>query len=215
MDQTRMNPHRRAMPVQARSAATVEMILATARTLLAERGLPSFNTNAVARAAKVNVATLYHYFPHKNAILRELFDRDERERSAYLESRLEDLATTDDLAGVIHDVAATLHRVRGEQSAGPALRRACRAVPELMDAEEAVNAAVGERLAAALARRFPRLGPVRLGIAGRIMVEVTGALLDFAGFQPGAGEGVVAELETVLRGYMAELAAANDALAAD
>ena len=72
---------RRAMPVQQRSAVTVEAILSASAELLVREGLPGFNTNAVAKVAGINVATLYHYFPNKNAILRELFDRDEKERT--------------------------------------------------------------------------------------------------------------------------------------
>ncbi len=50
---------RRAMPVQQRSAVTVEAILSGSAGLLVREGLPGFNTNAVAKAAGINVATLY------------------------------------------------------------------------------------------------------------------------------------------------------------
>jgi AcrR family transcriptional regulator len=203
--------HRRARPVQARSAATLETILAAATALLVERGLPCFNTNAVARAAGVNVATLYHYFPHKTAILRELFERNERERSAFVLSRLDGLAGTDDPAGWVGEMVATLLHLRRGQPAGPALRRACRAVPELIEAEEAVNEVLAEQLGEALKRRYPRIGARRAKAAARVMVEVTGTLLDLAGAQPASAGAIAVELESLMRGYFADLAEANGA----
>ena len=205
MSKVQSSPHRRAVPVQARSAATVETILAASSALLVEQGLPGFNTNAVAKAAGVNVATLYHYYPHKNAILRELFERDEQARAAFIRLRLDDLATTDDIAGWVHDLVATLLRLRQDQPAGVALRRACRAVPELMEAEDAVNTDLGEHLGAALRQRMPHLAPAHAGVAGRAMVEVTSNLLDFARDRPAQAADTAAVLEDLIRGMFDQL----------
>ena len=205
MSKVQSSPHRRATPVQARSAATVETILSASSALLVEQGLPGFNTNAVAKAAGVNVATLYHYYPHKNAILRELFERDEQARAAFVRLRVEDLATTTDLRGWVHDMVATLLRMRQDQPAGVALRRACRAVPELMEAEEAVNAELGERLGVSIRQRFAGLPASRAAVAGRSLVEVTGALLDFARDRPEVSDDTAAILESMLCGLFAEL----------
>ena len=205
MSQVQTSPHRRATPVQARSAATVETILAASSALLVEQGLPGFNTNAVAKAAGVNVATLYHYYPHKNAILRELFERDEQARAAYIRGRFDDLATTADLSGWVHDILGALMRMRQAQPAGVALRRACRAVPELMEVEETVNADLGERLGAALRQRMPHLAPARASVAGRVLVEVTTTLLDFARDRPRLAEETTGVLESLVRGLFGEL----------
>jgi AcrR family transcriptional regulator len=195
--------------MQARSAATVETILTAATTLLVEQGLPSFNTNAVAKAAGVNVATLYHYFPNKTAVLRELFQRDEAERSVFVLSRLDALATIEDPAPWVRDVVGTLLRLRRKQPAGQALRRACRAIPELTEVEESVSATLVGGLSRALKRRYPRIAGRRAKAAARVIVEVMETLLDFAGAQPAAAAALAGELESLLRGYLTELAAAN------
>jgi AcrR family transcriptional regulator len=195
--------------MQARSAATVETILTAATTLLVEHGLPSFNTNAVAKAAGVNVATLYHYFPNKTAVLRELFQRDEAARSVFVLSRLDTLANADDLTGWVRDVVTTLLRLRQGQPAGPALRRACRAIPELTEVEDLVSATLVSELSRALKRRYARITPRRAKAAARVIVEVTETLLDSAGDEPSSSAAIAAELESLLRGYFAELTAAN------
>lgn len=57
----------RKTPKQARSRNTVEVILEAATRILQEGGLAAFNTNAVAERAGIGVASLYDYFPGKNA----------------------------------------------------------------------------------------------------------------------------------------------------
>jgi AcrR family transcriptional regulator len=200
------SPHRRATPVQARSAITLDLILAAAAGLLVDQGLPGFNTNAVAKAAGVNVATLYHYFPNKTAVLREMFDRYQADPMNDLLSRLDDLATTEDLAGWIHNLADTLFRFRMARPADVALRRACRAVPEMARAEEAVHHAAAQELAGALRRRFVRLSEARAATAARVVVEVTVALLDFAADRPDSAPVMTLELERLLVGYFSDLA---------
>jgi AcrR family transcriptional regulator len=159
----------------------------------------------VAKAAGVNVATLYHYYPHKNAILRDLFDRDEQARASFIRLRVEDLATTKDLGGWVHEIVATLLRMRQDQPAGVALRRACRAVPELMEAEEALNADVAQRLGASLRQRIPGVSAARAAAAGRVMVVVTATVLDFARDRPDVADDTAAVLENMIRGLFAEL----------
>lgn len=205
MNSSQASSHRRATPAQARSAATVESILAASSALLIDQGLPGFNTNAVAKLAGVNVATLYHYFPHKNAILRELFDRDERARADFIYAQLEDLAVTPDLHGWLHRMSVTLLEMRQGQKAGVALRRACRAVPELMEAEEELNTGLASAFAGVLRRRIPQLPAARAEVAGRAMVEVASTLLDFAQSRPESARPMAEMLETIMRGFWSEL----------
>lgn len=59
----------RKTPRQARSAATIEAIReATIQVLLAE-GVARLTTTRVAERAGVSVGTMYQYFPHKQALL--------------------------------------------------------------------------------------------------------------------------------------------------
>lgn len=69
----------RKQPRQDRSAATVEAILQAATYILTQRGWAGFTTNAVAQKAGVNIASIYQYFPNKEAIVAELRRRHLRE----------------------------------------------------------------------------------------------------------------------------------------
>lgn len=65
----------RKMPRQARSAVTVEAIhTATVQVLLAD-GVGRLTTTRVAERAGVSVGTMYQYYPHKQALLFAIVDR--------------------------------------------------------------------------------------------------------------------------------------------
>ncbi|WP_168196821.1 TetR/AcrR family transcriptional regulator [Brevundimonas sp. M20] len=65
----------RKSPRQARSAATIEAIRqATIQVLLAE-GVGRLTTTRVAERAGVSVGTMYQYFPHKQALLFGIVER--------------------------------------------------------------------------------------------------------------------------------------------
>lgn len=65
----------RKTPQQARSAATIEAIhIATIQVLLAG-GVGKLTTTRVAERAGVSVGTMYQYYPHKQALLFALVER--------------------------------------------------------------------------------------------------------------------------------------------
>jgi AcrR family transcriptional regulator len=71
-------------PRQQRSRATVDYILKAAENLIAQDGGERLNTNRIAERAGVAVASLYQYFPNKEAIVSALFDAELSEERAEL-----------------------------------------------------------------------------------------------------------------------------------
>jgi len=65
----------RKSPVQARSAASVDAILAATIQVLLQVGKERLTTTKVARRAGVSVGTLYQYFPNKSALLKAALKR--------------------------------------------------------------------------------------------------------------------------------------------
>jgi AcrR family transcriptional regulator len=63
------------MPVQARSAYTVEAIFEATIQVLVQGGVQLLTTTKVADRAGVSVGTLYQYFPNKNALLSATLER--------------------------------------------------------------------------------------------------------------------------------------------
>jgi len=62
-------------PVQRRSRDTFEALVGACTGLLPERGYAGTTTNHIAERAGVNIASLYEYFPGKDAIVAQVADR--------------------------------------------------------------------------------------------------------------------------------------------
>lgn len=78
----------RKTPRQERSRATVEAILEAATEILIRDGYATLTTNRIAERAGVNIASLYQYFPGKEAIVAELRRRHGAEQRAALRAVL-------------------------------------------------------------------------------------------------------------------------------
>lgn len=67
-------PHRAAQ--QSRSRATTQAIREAALLLLQELGPKAVTTNKVAERAGVGIASLYRYYPNKEAILTDIYEQE-------------------------------------------------------------------------------------------------------------------------------------------
>lgn len=65
----------RKIPRQARSLATVEVILDATALLLVDEGYAQITTNRVADRAGVSIGSLYQYFPNREALVSTLTSR--------------------------------------------------------------------------------------------------------------------------------------------
>ncbi|MDV3123644.1 TetR/AcrR family transcriptional regulator [Mycobacterium sp. 21AC1] len=94
---------RRREPVQQRSKRRVERILAAALQLLESEGVEAVTTRAIAQRAEVPVATVYQFFPNRDAILQEIvldhLDRRDADGAAALAAM-----SPDSLADVAHAI---------------------------------------------------------------------------------------------------------------
>lgn len=70
----RLSP--RKTPAQPRAAATVNVILEAAATILERHGLEGYTTNEIAERAGVSIGSLYQYFPNKDAVTIALIERE-------------------------------------------------------------------------------------------------------------------------------------------
>lgn len=77
----------RKAPQQQRSRAMVDVVLEATARILEDGGLAAFNTNAIAERAGIGIASLYDYFPSKDAILLEFARREIRQhRTAIMDA---------------------------------------------------------------------------------------------------------------------------------
>jgi len=122
MKKRRLSP--RKTPRQDRSRATVDAVLQATTDILVREGYAKLTTNRIAERAGVNIASLYQYFPGKEAIVAELRRRHGAEQRAELrrvlaergskslESTIRSLVSMG-VAG--HARAPRLHRVFAEE----------------------------------------------------------------------------------------------------
>jgi AcrR family transcriptional regulator len=122
MPKRRLSP--RKTPRQERSRATVEAVLEATTDILIREGYAKLTTNRIAERAGVNIASLYQYFPGKEAIVAELRRRHGADQRAALRQllaertagELEPTIRTLVSAGVAgHAQAPRLHRVFTEE----------------------------------------------------------------------------------------------------
>ena len=111
---------KRKTPVQERSRATVDTILAATARVLVSDGYNGCTTNRVAEVAGVSVGSLYQYFPSKDALVAELVERhlnEIRERVSAEVTRAQSLPLDETVRAVVqlfaaaHEVNPKLHRV--------------------------------------------------------------------------------------------------------
>ena len=144
-------------PVQDRSKASVDRILAMTATLLDEVGIEGFNTNLLAERTGVRVRTVYRYFPNKYAVIVALTKRlavqwDELMTDYY--AKMSDPQV--DWREVIHSSNRQwLHRARSVPGALSVLQ-AMNATPELQQLHFQIFEDMSKKLASALATRGVR-----------------------------------------------------------
>jgi AcrR family transcriptional regulator len=124
----------RKRPSQARSRATVEVILDAAAQVFEAHGYAAGTTNRIAERAGVSIGSVYEYFPNKDAIVVALAERElERERQEILTvlegSGRKGLAAllrqfVETIVG-FHARSPALHRILFDEAEHPAEAHAC------------------------------------------------------------------------------------------
>lgn len=126
MAKAKLTAKPRKSPVQERSRATVDAIMQASTYILNEVGWGGLNTNAIAERAGVNIASLYQFFPNKQAVIAELQRRH---------------------ATAIHE---DLHHVLHRMSEQPTLKAALTVIVEMIVKEHRsapeVHKAISEEL---------------------------------------------------------------------
>ncbi len=109
----------RKLPRQARSQATVAVILEAAARILTDRGIDAFNTNEVARRAGVSVGSIYQYFPNKDSLLLALRDR----HSVEMVEALERVVSEESGGNLSADLERLIRAVMAAHEADPGLHK--------------------------------------------------------------------------------------------
>lgn len=108
----------RKEPRQARSRATVEIIVRAGARVLGDRGWAGFTTNEVVEVAGVSIGSLYQYFPDKFALVDAIRQRHLDDVLAVMRGLGQDGQSLNQLVDALvdgmiaaHSIHPSLHRV--------------------------------------------------------------------------------------------------------
>jgi AcrR family transcriptional regulator len=194
-------------PKQSRAKATVEAILEATARVLASEGYERATTNRIACVAGVNIASLYQYFPNKDALVAALIDRHLQRISGKLTENMSsalDAPLPDALRTIVRSHVA-LHQAR------PQLEKALiEQIPrvERKHPIDAFRRAVIDMTRAWLEHRRKDLRVRDLDLAAFMMVHIIDALTQAAILERPeylAGDRLVDEISAVLMRYLAKM----------
>lgn len=198
----------RKPPVQQRSKATVEVVLAAAIQVFEAHGYAAGTTNRIAERAGVSVGTLYQYYPSKEAIAVALLERHIADTSRYIKEWVEHMvAEQHGLHDALQDYVQGMLETHSD---GPRLLHILLEETPLPErVHEALLAAEREaaRTVASLLRRYPEVKHGNLEQAAFMLVQTVESLTHRFAAHPGQStisrSGLVVELVAMLQSYLA------------
>lgn len=148
-------PSARRAPQQSRSRERVHLILKAAKELIGKRGNDAVSMREIAARARVPIASVYDYFPDKNAIIRSLMVDYLAQIVGALSKILDGVAAPADLPGATDamiDAFVTIFRRERELAT---IWSAVQANTTLRD----LDVEDGKRIAGMLTARFRSVAP--------------------------------------------------------
>lgn len=165
-------------PVQARARRTFQKILDAALEILVDEGVNALNTNKIADNAGVNIATLYSYFPNKEAILSFLAQRFENQRASSVEEHATELGRTGTWQEWFSESIDSMVDFRLKEPGGLAVRQALMALPDLHDLDQISTRRAIEAKIPGLIAINPQLTEVKARAISHVYTVSATAILD-------------------------------------
>ena len=188
----------RVVPKQSRSQAKIVLILNITAELITQNGADAVTMSDIATACELPIATLYHYFPNKNQVMKTLAEQAIDSIDEELSQAIESGEDHRDWLPLVDFVFAAYKQAPGLVP----LFQALRAIPELRGVIDSSNARIAETLAVQIdpEERLPesrRLTLCRL-VSEMVQSSMEYALLHCA--SEAEQQAVADELKTMLEG---------------
>jgi AcrR family transcriptional regulator len=164
-------------PVQERSRRKIDAILDATAALLGSHGVEAASILAIAEAAEVPPATVYHYFENRLAIFAALAERTMAVVDTELTGLLEQFATSGDTS--TRDLLQMVYSAYHDAPGYVAILRALRAEPTLQELVHASNQRMADVIAGVLLQRTT-LAEARALRVARIISECCEQVLQVA-----------------------------------
>ena len=189
----------RRAPIQKRSIERVNRILDVTAEMLQEVGVDGVKTTEIARRADIKLASLYRYFPNKNAILKSLAERQFEKLAPSMASFLEDFNLEEGLDQLI-DVYVEFYR---NEPGYTELWSGIQGVPELnqLDMDDLYKNA--RMIVVQLHQKVPHIPEQELMAVALMVTRSCGAILRLAMTTDEATtQRLVAEVKLMVKQYL-------------
>ncbi len=192
----------RRNPLQYRSKRTVAKILDATAELLDDEGPENLTTERVAERSSVNIATLYHYFPNKLALLHALarqFADQQQERIDVIYSSRDDRDWRETV-DLLVDTAYEFNRsVKGALAAA----RAMQSHAALREIDLERDARQSEFVASILAELGIQGSPEELQTRALVLLQMAGTAMNAAlMWYPERADAVIDEAKVMMKQYI-------------
>ncbi|MEZ5864815.1 MAG: TetR/AcrR family transcriptional regulator [Geminicoccaceae bacterium] len=190
-------------PKQERARRALQRILDATAELLVRVTPQAITTDLIADRADVNIATLYKYFPNKEALINYLALQFAQRQLDDIRTFVDRLGGTESWPEVMDGIIDTMVETSRVEPAAVPLQRAQFLVPELHEAYRRDNLAVA-RLLRPFAKSWGFTGnDDQWELVFMCLGETAAALLDLA-LANGRGydRAVVGEMKKLFRGYL-------------
>jgi len=192
----------RRSPLQDRAKQTVQKILDATAELLDEEGHERLTTERVAERSGMNIATVYHYFPNKLALLHALAQQFAKQQQELIDSIYAHRAETDwrDTLYKVIDVILEFNRtVRG----AVAVSLAMRSYASLRQIDYDRDTRASEFGASLLAELGFKGSPRELQLKSLVLAEMMTAMVDYAlQFYPERADAAMDEVKLMVKLYI-------------
>jgi AcrR family transcriptional regulator len=195
----------RRQPRQDRSRERVDQILQSAQFLIGEKGLAALAMSDIAAAADMPLATVYHYFPNRTAVMAELYRRFSDRFQTHMQPILAAIAGSQDILPATDAIIDCYFELLKDEPAIQDLLNAVQADKDMLNLDiaqtrrqaAAVSAATGHLVAARHRANFTR--------SVYLLFQLAGSAVRLALFQGGEeGERIVADYKRLIRSQLKE-----------
>ena len=193
------------IPQQARSRQKVAAILENAIRLFQDSGVDTVSMREIARASGMPIATLYQYFPSKQAIVRRIWEDHSEEIGRLLEAELTPLITDSSpeaIWRVIERIVDSYAEVQARNPAFLEIRRCVEATPDLRQLNIDNTLHVAKMIQQSVLRINPQVDPVLALNYSIIGIEATSATAKLGQELP---EDQREQLLTSMKGFIRQL----------
>lgn len=195
----------RRQPRQDRSRERVDQILAAAQTLIGEKGLAALAMVDIASASNMPLASVYHYFPNRTAVIAELYRRFSDQFQLRLRDILRSIETVQDIRRSTDTIIGVYFDMLKDDPTIQDLLNAVQADKEMLNLDieqtRAQAAAFSGRTKHLVEERF-RDDFTR---SVYLLFQLAGGAVRLALLQGGEeGERIVADFKRLIRGQLAE-----------